>query len=191
MHYPTPSDIEEMKARRHDPATIEAAIRKMELGQKAQEVSQMIEKAFLGVKLGNGIGLRQALGLDDYADEVTCAAYRLEDEKDDWRLIASEDLCACSSSLSFFDAEGMRFHLPAFLIADLRGEYGMGMDFPLTHQATADHPTFSLLSPQQRLSVRMYLLHILHDPNYALSRDDILHALEHYWIWPPELAAHA
>ena len=56
--------------------------------------------------------MRHGQGLDDdYEDAATCEALRLTDEKDDWSKIAVADLNQCYSSLSFFDAEGMRFHL--------------------------------------------------------------------------------
>jgi hypothetical protein len=42
-------------------------------------------------------------------------------------------LNACYSSLSFFDAEGMRFPLPAFLIAELNGGYLQDMSFQLAY----------------------------------------------------------
>ena len=186
MKYPTPADIAEMKARGFEAETIRLAEAQMEHGKEATDLCRMIEEAFRDVKLGNGVGLFQAQGLDDYADEATCAAYREKDEKDDWRRITSENLCRCDSSLSFFDAEGMRFHLPAYLICDLKGEYGMGMDFCLTHMSV-DTAKFNLLSPEQRLCVRFFLLRILHSPEYELSRSDILHALDYCWIWPPEL----
>ncbi|MBE7494060.1 MAG: hypothetical protein HS117_03905 [Verrucomicrobiaceae bacterium] len=191
MRYPTDAGIAEMKSRGHDPETVRQAVQMKELGEEASEVIQIIEAAFGDVKLGNGTGLWEAQGLDDYADASTCARYREQDEKDDWRRISPEMLLRCHSSLSFFNAEGMRFHLPAFLIADLRGDLGIGMDFCLTHHALADHPTFSLLSPEQRLGIRMYLLHIMHHPDYQFSKPDIQCALDQYWVWPQELRSNS
>ena len=86
-----------------------------------QRVLDQIRDAFAGVTLGNGVGLREANGLDDYADSRTLAAYRSQDEKLDWSAISAADLDDCASSLGFFDADGMRFHLPAYLVADLEG----------------------------------------------------------------------
>lgn len=189
MNYPSDADIAVMRSRGFDPVTMQEAIQMKELGEEAYEVIQIIERAFRDVKLGGGTGLWEAQGLDDYADAVACAKYREQDEKDDWRRIPSETLLRCHSSLCFFNAEGLRFHLPAFLVADLKGELGIGMDFCLTHQALADHPTFSLLSPEQRLSIRMYLLHKVHHPDYQLVASDIQQALSQYWVWPPELAS--
>jgi hypothetical protein len=39
----------------------------------------------------------------------------------------------CNSSLSFFDAQGMLFHLPAFLLASLNGDYLHDLTFRLIH----------------------------------------------------------
>ena len=180
MKYPTPADIAEMKARGHDPITIEEAERKSKRWTYAQEVCRVIESAFAGVTLGNGVGLQEAQGLDDYAGAETCAAYRSNDEKNDWHSISGKALRRCSSSLSFFDAEGMRFHLPAYLIADLRGEYGFGMVFCLTQTGDYDR-YFRLLSDAQRGAVRAFLLHLLDDRDYEFDRPHILRALDEYW----------
>ena len=139
-----------MRARGYDRVLLEQAREAVERGKVADELITKISEAFRGVALGDGVGLQQAKGLDDYEDEATCAAYRENDEKEDWRAISSDDLNRCDSSLSFFDPEGMRFHLPAYMIAELRGEYGFGMSFRLTHLDTHGRSYFSALSPVQR-----------------------------------------
>ena len=93
----------------------------MSSSDDAKRVANIVRAAFAGVTLGDGIGLRQANGLDDYADSQTLAALRRQDEKYDWQAISFEDLDHFSCSLSFFDAEGMRFHLTAYLVAVLAG----------------------------------------------------------------------
>lgn len=183
MKYPSPADIAEMKARGYDSTTIAEAELQSERWAAAQGVCRAIEAAFAGVTLGGGVGLQEAQGLDDYADAATCAAYRANDEKDDWHRIPAEALNHCNSSLSFFDAEGMRFHLPAYLLADLRGDYGCGMAFCLTQSHDYDC-YFSLLSEAQRQAVRAFLLHILDDPDYEFDRPHILRALDDYWTEP-------
>ena len=180
MKYPTPADIAEMKARGYDPATVAEAEQQSKRWALAQEVCRVIEAAFAGVTLGGGVGLQEAQGLDDYADAATCAAYRAGDEKDDWHRISAGALCRCNSSLSFFDAEGMRFHLPAYLVADLRGDYGFGMAFCLTQISDYDR-YFRLLSDAQRKAVRSFLLHILDDRDYEFDWPHILRALDEYW----------
>jgi hypothetical protein len=158
MKYPSPADIVEMKARGYDPSTIAEAEQRLSLGVAAQEVCRVIEAAFAGVTLGKGIGLHEGQGLDDYEDAATCAAYRAKDEKEDWHRISAEALIRCHSSLSFFDAEGMRFHLPAFLLDDLR-DGGKGMAFCLTRRWPNFEIQFSLLSPEQRRRPRLLTPH--------------------------------
>ena len=148
-----------------------------------QALGNKISEAFAGVTLGNGIGLKQAQGIDDYEDEATCASYRASDEKEDWTRIPVSELNRCNSSLNFFDAEGMRFHLPAYLIADLQGTYNFGM----AHCLTQSHDYaryFGLLSNAQRQAVREFLLHVSKQPGYEFDRPHIIRALEEYWIDP-------
>jgi hypothetical protein len=144
-----------------------------------EALCKTIRDAFAGVKLGNGIGLRQAQGIDDYDDAATCARLRAGDEKEDWSRITVEELNRCNSSLSFFDAEGMRFHLPAFLIAELCGEYHFGMAFCLTQ--CSDYKRFDLLSNVQRNAVRTFLLHISNQADHDFDRPHIIRALGEYW----------
>jgi hypothetical protein len=185
MKYPSPADIAEMRARGYDPITIAEAEQESKRWPAAQKVCQAIETAFAGVTLGGGIGLHEAQGLDDYAHAASCAAYRATDEKDDWHRIPAEALRHCNSSLSFFDAEGMRFHLPAYLLADLRGEYGFGMEFCLTSLSHHNIRQFALLSPEQRAAVRAFLMFMLDDRDHELHRLDIVRALAEFWTDAP------
>jgi hypothetical protein len=183
MKYPTPAFIEEMKARGYDAATIAEFERQSQRWPAAHDVCRLIEEAFAGVTLGCGVGLYEGQAHDDWEYGATAEKYRARDEKEDWHRLSADALNACHSSLSFFDAEGMRFHLPAFLLADLRGDYKFGMTFCLTY-APGYHDKFRLLSDAQRRAVRAYLLHIAEDMEYDFSRPDILRALEDYWTAP-------
>jgi hypothetical protein len=151
----------------------------------SEALCRTIREAFAGVALGGGIGLHQAQGLDDYDDATTCAHLRAGDEKDDWSRITAEELNRCNSSLSFFDAEGMRFHIPVFMIAELQGRYRFGMAFSLTHLSDDSVGKFGLLSPAQRQAVRSFLLHLAEIDEYRFERADILRALEEYWVASP------
>jgi len=122
-----------------------------------------IREAFAGVTLGRGVGLQEAQGIDDYEDADTCSRYRATDQKEDWSCIPVSVLNRCNSSLSFFDAEGIRFHLPAYLISSLRGEYSFGMAHCLACTFVTSPDKFRLLSTEQRRAVRLFLLHILND----------------------------
>lgn len=184
MKHPSPADIAEMKVRGFEPATIAAARQQAERWTKGQEVAKVIDQAFDNVKLGAGVGLGEAQGLDDYEDAATRAKYREQDEKEDWRRIPAETLNRCNSSLSFFDAEGMRFHLPAFLTAELRGEYDFDVSFHLTNLSDYSISQLVLLTPEQRQAIRLFLLHISEDPNYQFERPQTLSALETDWVEP-------
>jgi hypothetical protein len=181
MKFPSQADINEMKARGYDPSVIAEAEKEMKRWPEVVRLCALIEGAFASVTLGNGVGLHEGLGHDDNADDATCAAYRAGDEKDDWRRIPVEHLRGYHSSLSFFDAEGMRFHLPAFLIADLRGEYDCGMAFTLTHQSDHSFGRYSLLNRAQRSAVRAYLRHIVNLRDYQFERSEIEQGLAGYW----------
>ncbi len=83
------------------------------------ELIEEIRAAFKNVRLEDGVGLWEGQGLDDYADNETMLKLRKKDERNNWENITYEDLVDCQSSLSFFDAKGMRFCLPKFLIFDI------------------------------------------------------------------------
>lgn len=81
-----------------------------------EELIAKIEAAFAGVTLEDGVGLHEGQGLDDYLSEEECARLRMKDETQDWYKIPILDLYLCHTSLFYFDAKGMRFHLPQILL---------------------------------------------------------------------------
>jgi hypothetical protein len=179
--YPSPADIEQMRARSDDPSAIRQAEELSKRWHEANEIAARIREAFRGVTLRRGVGLRQGQGLDDYADKKTIEQYRESDEKDDWSSISAAALNECYTSLSFFDAEGMRFHLPAYLLADLAGEYQQSLVFHLMDLGDYGQRQFALLSPLQVAAVRAYLQFIADDEDYAFERPKILQAISDYW----------
>jgi hypothetical protein len=123
----------------------------------------------------------QGHGLDQYADARSLAAYRAQDEKHDWSAIPVQNLNRCHSSLSFFDAEGMRFHLPAYLIAELEGSLNMGVVFHLTYVGDGHLSRFDMLSDSLRDAVRQSLLLHMSD---VFDRPLVEMALAEYWAAP-------
>ncbi|MFV5490320.1 DUF6714 family protein [Acinetobacter sp. ASP199] len=119
--------------------------------------------------------------MDDYKSSEECLALRERDEKSNWSKIPIQDLKDCHSSLSFFDAEGMRFHLPAFLIADLRGEWLFHLTFYLC-RPTEQMQQFHLLNSAQRQAVKAYLMWISSDRDYEAQHGEIINSLNiGYW----------
>lgn len=156
----------------------------MDANERAADKNRLIEaitKAFDSVVLGNGVGLYQAQALDDYKTELEEQAARLKDEKNDWCLISAEELNKCNSSLSFFDAEGMRFHLPAYLIADLKGEYNFGMEFCLTHLSDYSKAQFALFNAEQREVIRDVLNFWFNEAPESFFSMDIVNAALGFW----------
>jgi hypothetical protein len=153
------------------------------LNIEKERVLELVRSAFNGVTLGAGVGLQQGQGLDDYADEPTLAAYRAQDEKQDWEAIPVAELDMCYSSLSYFDAEGMRFHLPAYLVADLEERLETAdVIFHLAYSAHGSNSRFDILSPAQRAAVRQFLLLRLADHHCEFHHPLIEAALADYWI---------
>ena len=146
-----------------------------------QELCERIRAAFTRVKLGDGIGLWQAQGIDDHEPPEVCAHYRLKDETEEWTRITDDTLHHCYSSPSFLDAEGFRFYMPAFMISELRGGYGFDFHWSLTHFDVLGYAPYELLDAAQRSVVRDYLLFFASDPDNTFLRDDIMFALETYW----------
>jgi hypothetical protein len=83
------------------------------------ELITEIQTAFKDIKLEDGVGLWEGQGLDDYAGDDEILKLKTKDERNNWDNIPYEDIAYASSSLSFFDAKGMRFCLPKFLIFNL------------------------------------------------------------------------
>ena len=169
-----------MRARGFDTSVLAEQLELAKRGEALEALVAETHEAFSGVTLGSGTGLLEANGLDDYASESKLAEYRANDEKLDWRSIPLKRLNRYSSSLSFFDAEGMRFHLPAFLIADLQGLYDFDLIYNLA-QSTLVEEKYVLLTQEQREVVRKYLEFAAHEEEFERDHEHIRRALANYW----------
>jgi len=181
MRRTTQAEIDQMRACGFDPETIRQAEFDGKRTAQAESLCDRVREAFSNVTLGVGVGLFEGQAIDDYETEIIRRQNRDKDEKEAWERIEVKHLNACYSSLSFFDALGMRFHLPAFIIADLKGEYDMGMEFTLTHLDAYTREQFHLLNQEQRQVVREYLLFMREDPESEFYYADIDRALSNYW----------
>lgn len=87
-----------------------------------------------------------------------------------------------AASLCYFDAKGMRFHLPAYLIADLRGQLTQDIRFHLNTRGLDER--YSLLTAAQREAVRQFRtlqLDLLPEPNLQFEGETIRAAVDGYW----------
>ncbi|MDB5385343.1 MAG: hypothetical protein JWM11_989 [Planctomycetaceae bacterium] len=149
------------------------------------DVEKHIRAAFRGVQLGDGIGLHEGAGLDGYADSKALSTYREMDERKNWEALDSEILSDYSIALCYFDAEGMRFHLPAYLI-DSVGDHNLcySIMFTLLNAKSGDR-RLELLNSEQRQAVREFLLFKLESltsPNLEFEGPLLEQALTGYWM---------
>ena len=156
---------------------------KPEVTVKEWELIRRIFTAFRGVTLEDGVGLKQAEGMDNYGSPEQLAKLRHQDETENWERLSTDTLNECSSALSFFDAGGMRYHLPAYLIAALIGELEIELMIPLTDLHDFGLDRFSLLNTQQRAVVRDFLERCLVDSD-EFFRPSLSLALSRYWRSP-------
>lgn len=119
----TTADIDQMRANGYDRSTIAEAEPWLAKCRRADELIDLVRRAFADVKLEDGIGLRESDGIDDDAGSEELKRLRATDEKKDWQKISADLLNYCNPAPSFLDAKGMRFHTPAFLVSELNGEF--------------------------------------------------------------------
>ena len=184
MKYLSPDEVRRLKESGYDPVLLEASA-DTQRWEVANSLREKIESAFAGVTLGDGIGLMEGRGLDDYEQADVLARLHAQDERTDWRKFTSEDLLSYQSSISFTDAEGMRFHLPAWMLGELRDDGIVGLIWSLCRIAPHNEHQFSLLSPEQRFVVRDFLEFMREDPEYEHERSEIEAAIEHIWSQVP------
>jgi len=172
--------------------------------ERQRGLLRLIEEAFRGVELGDGVSLHETVVLDDYGGPEERRAARVADEKHDWRtLVGGPELIRPTSmdgrtagmgGLSFYDAAGLRFHLPAYLsvaVSDPYGEDAAGnvvadLLFFLTNFSMSQYRQegFALLSAQQRACVRELLKYLrdLYDfPDNGPLLAEIDEAIGSYW----------
>ena len=139
-----------------------------------------ITDAFSEVVLGSGYGLWEAQAIDDYETKEVQKKSRENDEKENWKALTPDTLQRCHSSLSFFDADGMRFHLPAFIIGSLENE----VDDPVFHLIQLDDyakSKLTTLNDVQQQAITAYLNWCLEQDNYSFEHPAIKRALNEYW----------
>ena len=153
----------------------------MDPTREAERLYTEITTAFAEVALGDGVGLWEAQAIDDYAEPTVRRSARERDEKHDWSVIPAKDLDECYSSPSFFDPEGMRFHLPALMLADLSGSSQIDVTFFLTRLDDWSLEKFQLLNDAQRNAVRRFLEFQLRYSDGDFDHPSIEQALQTFW----------
>ncbi len=144
---------------------------------------ELLDKAFSGVRLEDGIGLLEGDAVDEGKPKKDRDAARAADEREDWRLITGEDLSRHYWCITRLDGKGMRFLMPAFLRAILKGEFEF-MLVPLAYSSRIDvfyaGDQFSLFDESQKAAVRQVLLFI-HPFQSETDQNAIHWSLRNIW----------
>ena len=159
------------------------------------QLKNIILEAFVNVKLGNGISLKQAKVNNNYGRGVTTEEYSALPKTEittNWRAIPIEDLEEYSY-ISHLDAEGFRYYIPAYMIASLEDHaahkfFVSDIIFHLYPKRETESSwnyimiQYSLLNAQQNEAVAIYLSEL---PNFlpidADSTKEVTRALRNYW----------
>ena len=101
-----------------------------------------IERAFNGVERDDGVSLHQARARDDYATPEQELTARKLDVEPQWQEVTQQDILYCCSALSFLDAKGFRYYIPAFMRVALGNFYDdpNGIRNSCEFHLTQDHP---------------------------------------------------
>ena len=151
------------------------------LCKRGEKVESQIMKAFADCRLGDGIGLLESDARDMCVDPEKPRLARAKDEREDWQKLSKNDLYGCNSALSFTDALGFRFLVPAFMLGDLDG--GMGEMIIIHLSLTKEDPygKLSELNCAQLEAIIAFLELFLNDPDSNFHHPSIAESLDVFW----------
>ena len=172
--------IEQLKDDGYDLWTISQWEHWLQLLPKMPDAVQQIHSAFDGVKLGDGVGIYEANGRDDYAGDSELARLRKLDERNDWRHLDAKLLNQYYSTPSFFDARGFVFHLPAFLLAELDDNHEFGFIDRIVEKRPPSGSWIDLLTSQQADALVTILSLVKQHPDYYNDEKKFDHAIERF-----------
>jgi hypothetical protein len=158
---------------------------------RRQRLLDMIERAFRGVELGDGVSLHETVAIDNYVSAEERLAAREADEKHDWRRLITDPefhRIAGIGGIPFYDSTGLRFHLPAYLslaVIDFDSPMASGslesLMFLLTCNSDYDEldRRLSILTSPQRACIREVLEFLRCE--YELECSELDEAIDGYW----------
>jgi hypothetical protein len=147
-----------------------------------EKLSAKIKSAFADVTLGDGIGLFEADAFDMCVDFSKPREARQKDERESWQKISVADLGWCNTALSFTDAEGYRFLVPAFMLAELNTDEGVMTLIHLSLTRSEPNQKKTRLSVAQIRTIIEFLELYQNDPHSDFHHEAITEALGVYWL---------
>ena len=173
----TECDIDKLREHTRDESLVNAYAKWVNRCGELDSLIREVESAFNGMRLGDGTGLLEANGLDDYAPADELAVLRSRDEHEDWRRIEVDTLNQCYAAPTFMNPRGFIFHLPAFLIAELNDNFGYGFIDRLFETNQLPDDWMTLLNDAQRDAIIAVLSTIVDHPNYFDHQEEITIAI--------------
>jgi hypothetical protein len=181
MNRGSPAFIERLKKEGFDLWTISQWEHWLTKNEELEAAIRRVEQAFESTRLDQGIGLREANAMDDYANYFERKVQRQHDEHTCWRKISIDSLNKYHVAWCYFDASGVLFHLPAYLIADLNGDLDQAfVDYLIGGQFDSTG-WIALLSDSQAQAIVGVLKLVKHHPNYYDLSDRIDRAIARIW----------
>ncbi len=149
--------------------------------RKKQDLEARINSAFDGVVLGEGVGIIEADKRDTCFDPEKLKCAREKDERQSWRVFTKDDLYRYSSALSYTDAEGFRFMIPAFMLGDLSCLLDESTLIHLSLVRDDSHDRYSMLNATQLATIINFLELYREDPDSKFHHETIDQALAVFW----------
>ena len=152
-------------------------------------IRALIEKAFAGVRLEEGVSLKEAQAYDVNLEGISDAEFKAlagNEETVDWRAIplAALDDNPC---LPFLDAMGFRYYMPALMLSLIDHYDPSSMrvigTISLLDPRGRDSAVYSIISNKQKHAIATflknlpYLVELDHEGGKVVER-----ALRDYWI---------
>jgi len=131
---------------------------------------QEITTAFDGVVREDGVSLHEAQVLDDYGGPEERAQARAKDIDKTWKDVPEKDISSTDAVLSFLDAKGFRYYIPAYMVWYLRNIDSRGCEccnsntfgsvtFHLTYKVEENKDRkFQLLTVEQSRAIAHFLI---------------------------------
>jgi hypothetical protein len=154
-----------------------------------EHVLQLIYESFDQVLLEDGVSLHKTIEIDNYGATDKEEAQIKNDERKDWKKLVDDpelEKIDGIGGLCFYDAKGLRFHLPAYMCLTIHKPHANiteSLMFTLTHLEAYNRERFSILTVEQRKAVKVFLTYIRYNTGFAFEYNfaEIEAAIRDYW----------
>ena len=115
-----------------------------------------IRREFAAVPFPSHCGLHAAMAQDDWVDDAATLTEitKRDDFVDGWWNVPIEHLQSCMMALSYLDAHGIAFYLPAYMVALVERP----ADFDTAGRASSFQVVLAMLPPDRDPELKRYFL---------------------------------